>query len=185
MPRVMWRGLLPLILLAACRMPPEINDQSNPEDAYRTFRGAVARNNYQLEWKCLGDGFRKKWGLRSRSDWIDGRATILKDGIALKAIKKSTIGSSKELTDGRWLLDVDLLLGFNAKIWMKPQVVLRIETDGDEEPIYELLDELETTPAGDSLAIRVPDWIIEEIQSERVISIMARIEWFIDEIETP
>ncbi len=172
--------------LTACKTPPDIRDQSNPGDAYRTFRGAIARENIDLEWKVLGQAFRKRMGLRSRGDWADARATILSGGIALTAIKRSSVGDMETLEDGRILINVKLPLGYRAKVWMRPQAVLRIQTKGDEVPIYETLaGGLEIVPGEDFLGVRVPDWVIEEVADGQIESISAQVEWFIDDLETP
>ena len=180
------RAALLVILLAACKTPPEVRDQTNPADAYRTFRGAIARENIDLEWKVLGQGFRQRMGLRSRGDWADARATILSGGIALTAIKRSKVGDVVAQEDGRFLVNVRLPLGLRAKVWMRPQAVLRIRTKGDDVPIYDVLDGGLVLMAGEEfLGIRVPDWVLEELEGGQIESISAQVEWFIDDLETP
>ena len=53
-------------LLAACSVPPRETDRSTPEGCFRTFRGAIARAEYEREYDCLSDHLKTQLGIATK-----------------------------------------------------------------------------------------------------------------------
>ena len=184
------RRLLPL-LLAACATPPRVDDQSSPERAYETFRGAIARKEYGRAYNLLSDPLRRKLGLTSRGEFTD--ALVVGGGMAVGAIRRSKAdGPVAELPDGRALLPVRirylLVFGPDVRIWFRAVPVVKAWVKGKEAPeFYEHLDRLEVVREGDVLGVRLDPELLEELEEGvrrgRVRAFKAGFEWFVDDFE--
>jgi len=185
--------LLACVLAACCGLPPRVDDRSTPISAFETFRGAVARAEYDREWACLSDPLRERLGLQNSLDWKDARAFVLHQGhLAVKGIRCSDVdGAPAALEDGRVRIELSLPLGYEARVWMRPILVLRAQAEGEEAPaIYDFLDDLILETGPDSITIRVPGELMREIESElshpgrRFTRIEVAELWFLDGFET-
>ncbi|MHC4932124.1 MAG: hypothetical protein ACYTGV_08045 [Planctomycetota bacterium] len=130
----MRKGLLLACLVAACcGLPPRVDDRSTPVSAFETFRGAVARAEYDREWACLSDPLRERLGLQNSLDWKDARAFVLHQGhLAVKGIRCSEVeGAPVTLEDGRVRIELSLPLGYEARVWMRPILVLRAQAEAE------------------------------------------------------
>jgi hypothetical protein len=175
------------LLQACCSTPPRFDNPTDPASAYRSFRGALARDEVAREYSYLSDGFRERLGVTDRTKWADARLFI--GGLKLKAVVCSKVdGDPEYLPDGRALLRIRLPLGVRARVWMRPVPVLRIRLEDDPRPIEILLGGIALEPApGGGVLLRLPQddaWVVEEVGGSPVESFEARIEWFIDEIDT-
>ena len=113
-----------------------MDDRTTPTGAYETFRGAIARAEFNREWDCISDPMRKRLGLRSRGDWKDARAVVLDQRhILVKGICRSSVeGEPEVLADGRVRLELDFPLGYEGAVWMRPVLMLRAFVAGETEP---------------------------------------------------
>lgn len=187
MPEVRCAPLLLLGLLqACCSTPPRFDNATDPVSAFRSFRGALARDEVDREYGYLSDGFRRRMGVTDRTRWTDARLFI--GGLKLKAVVCSKVdGEPEYVEDGRALLRIRLPLGIRARVWMRPVAVLRIRLKGDPRPIYWHLEGIELVPGPDGVVLRLPPnlaLVVQEVGETQVESFEARIEWFIDEIDT-
>jgi hypothetical protein len=178
------------VLFAACAMPPRVDDQSTPLHAYETFRGAMARDEYDRAYATLSDQLRGKYGLKSRATFTDGM--IIGGGVAVKAIRRSKAqGPVERLPDGRALLRVRLrylVFGKDVRIWLRPVPVVRAYVEGREAPfLYDQTDRFELGEAGGIVGVRLsPDLRAElekEVRAGRVRRFEAGIDWFLDDFE--
>ena len=171
-------------------MPPRTDDQSTPELAYETFRGAIARDEYGRAYGLLSDQVRRKYGLRSRGDFTD--AWVVGGGLAVKALRRSKAkGPAERLADGRALLPIRikyLILGWDVRLWFRPVPVVRIWVEGRESPeFYEHMQHLEVVRQGEVLGVRLDPELLEEldegVQRGQIRRFDAGILWFLDDFE--
>ena len=175
-------------------MPPRVNDRTTPEQSYRTFRGAIARKEYDREWACLSDRLQERLGLRNRGEWIDARVVVLDDGhLLIKGIIRSDIeGEPETLADGRVLLRLKFPFGHRGRVFLSRANVLRIFVRGDPSPrIYEQLEALELRFTTDSLSLAldprmVRNWFEFEAlgPDDQIERVEAGVEWFLDDFAT-
>jgi len=169
-------------VLGACAgLPPRFNDQTAPDQAYRTFRGALARAEYDREWECISDGLRRRMGLASRADWKDMRVVLGQGHVAIYGIAHSEIeGEPEALSDGRVQFELDLPLAFQGRVVMKPVVVVKVYEEGVTEPaVYYQLPVLDAVVAPTGVVIRLPDDLSQDVG--RVGRVIAEVEWFLDD----
>jgi hypothetical protein len=186
--RIPW---LAAALLGACALPPRVDDQSTPERAYETFRGAMARDEYDRAYATLSDPLRRKYGVPRRPDFTDGM--IIGGGVAVKAIRRSEAeGPAERLPDGRALLRVRLrylVFGKDVRLWLRPVPVVRAYVEGKEAPVlYDQPERLEVVMGkGGVLGVRVdPDLLAaleKDVREGRVRRFEAGIDWFVDDFE--
>ena len=177
--------------LAACALPPRETDRSTPEGAFRTFRGAIARAEYEREWDCLSERLRDDLGIESRVDWKDARAVVLtQDSMVVKGLSRAKItGPAEMLDDGRVRLPVAvqaLFFRIAGTLTLRRTVVLRAWKPGETEPSLDwLLPDLRLTMAADGLGVTLPREDLEALlpELERGME-LARFEaawlWFLD-----
>jgi len=188
---------LPLLLAACAGLPARYDNRTTPAMAYRTYRGAVARAEYDREIECLSDDLRARLGVRSRADYKDFRAVLGQRHRAIRGIVRSRIdGEPETLPDGRVRLAVRipiLFLSLDGSVWMRPVPVLRLHFEGEERPVYDHLPGLELVSGPGGLGVRVPADLVEALEEQirdgRLARFVAQIEWFLDEFafgdETP
>ena len=180
--------------LAACALPPRETDRSTPEGTFRTFRGAVARAEFEREWDCISDPLRAALGFESRVDWKDARTVVLtQDHLAIKALKRAKItGEAEPLPDGRIRLPVAvnaIVFSIKGTITLRRAVVLRAWLEGQEEPEIDYsLEDVTLVYAPDGVGVRVPAdklTILEEAlpPGTQFSRIEAAWIWFIDEFD--
>ena len=175
-----------LLVLPCCRSTPErVDDKTGPERAFETFRGAVARGEYDREWACLSRGLREALGLRSRAEWGDVRVTVLhrRHRFIRGLLRADVVGSQKE-PGGRVMLRLDFPFGYKGRVWMAPAAVLRIGTEGDRDAVLKDLDGLTVVVSPSAAGVAIPPGaatdIREALAGKRVESFVARIEWVLD-----
>jgi hypothetical protein len=187
MRRFVW--VAPLVV-ASCSMPPRTDDQSTPERTYETFRGAVARDEYDRAYATLSDQLRRKFGFRSRGDFTD--AFVVGGGMAVSAIRRSKATAPVEpLKDGRALLRIRvkaLIFGWDVRLWLRPVPVVRVWAEGSDSPVfYQHMGQLDVVREGGILGVRLEPELIEElkegVQRGRIRRFQAGIEWFLDDFE--
>ncbi|MEM8883975.1 MAG: hypothetical protein AAGD14_07905 [Planctomycetota bacterium] len=160
-------ALLLVASLAACALPPRETDRSTPKGTFRTFKGALARAEYEREWDCLSDGLRAQLGLTSRLDWKNARAVALTQShIAVKGLKRAKItGPMETLPDGRVRLPIGvdaIFVQLKGTITLRREVVLRAWLPGQEEPeLDQRLPDLQLTLARDGLGVVMPRDLME------------------------
>ncbi len=178
------------LVAAACSMPPRVDDQSTPDRAYETFRGAIARDEYDRAYGTLSDQLRAKFGLRSRGDFTD--AWVVGGGIRVSAIRRSKATAPVEpLKDGRALLRIRvkaLVFGWDVRLWFRPVPVVRVWSGGKETPdFYQHLDRLEMVEREGVLGVRVDPALLETleegVQGGGIRRFEAAILWFLDDFE--
>ena len=183
-----------VVLLAACSLPPRETDRSTPEGTFRTFRGAVARAEYEREWECISDQLRRSLGIENRLDWKDARAVVLtQDSLAIKGLKRAKInGEAEELPDGRIRLPVAvnaIVFSIKGTVTLRREVVLRAWLEGEEEPEIDYrLDNVTLIYAPDGVGVRVPREFIDDLESALPPGTsFSRFEaawiWFLDEFD--
>jgi len=183
-----------VVLLAACSLPPRETDRSTPEGTFRTFRGAVARAEYEREWDCISRQLRTSLGIESRVDWKDARAVVLtQDSLAIKGLKRAKItGEAEVLPDGRIRLPVAvnaIVFSIKGTVTLRREVVLRAWLEGEEEPEIDFqLDDVTLVYAPDGVGVRAPREILEILESALPPGTsFARFEaawiWFLDEFD--
>lgn len=184
--------LLLLLAAAACRgLPARTDDRTTPERSYETFRGALARDEWEREWDCLSDPLRRRLGLRDRGDWKDARVLVLtgRHTLVRGVVASEVSGASAPRPDGRVSLGLEFPLGYRGEVLMSRLVVLRIFVRGESRPrIYEQLERLDLKVEPDALRVAldpelVRDWrefgvLRPEDQIERI---EAGVEWFLDD----
>ncbi len=188
MPPVKW-ALWVVPLLASCALPPRVEDRSDPVAAYRTFRGALARDEIAREWDCLSDGLRGRLGFASRAEWEEARRIVLGPRHAvIRGIRRSKErGEPHLLPDGRALLDLRFPFGIEGKLVLRRVFLLRVFADGQSEPfLYDFLPRLQLLPGKAGLTIPLPaEWrddVLSQIGKGRAVDrIEARGEWFLDD----
>ncbi len=184
-PSALW--LLPF--LAACALPPRVDDRSDPVSAYRTFRGALARGEIAREWDCLSDGLRDRLGFSSRAEWEEARQIVLGPRhLVVRGIRRSeSRGDPLLLPDGRAQLDLRFPYGVEGRLVLRRVPLLRIFADGQSEPfLYEFLPALRILPAKAGLTMPLPAEWREELLAQigkglDVDRLEARAEWFLDD----
>ena len=181
------------LLLAACASPRHdhgFDQRDAPARAFRSFQAAVAAGDHDREFEFLSERLRRSFGVRSRTEWKDARATVLTQGHrAIRGILRARIVSpAAEEPDGRVRLDVKIpvfLFAVSGQVWLRPEPILRVRVAGDHRPrIYLDLPGLELVPRSGELAVRVPeDWeeLFEALEGERPVSMQAQVEWFLDD----
>ncbi len=179
------------LVVASCSMPPRVDDQSTPERAYETFRGAVARDEYDRAYATLSDQLRRKLGLRSRGDFTD--AWVVGGGMAVSAIRRFKATAPVEpLKDGRALLRIRarylLIFGKDVRLWLRPVPVVRVWAEGSESPVfYQHMGRLEVVREGDLIGVRLDQALLEEleegVQRGRIRRFEAGTLWFLDHVE--
>jgi len=178
------------LVVASCSMPPRVDDQSTPDRAYETFRGAIARDEYDRAYATLSDPLRRKFGLTKRGDFTD--AWVVGGGMAVSAIRRSKATAPAEpLKDGRALLPIRvryLIFGKDVRLWLRPVPVVRVWVEGSDSPVfYQHLGRLDVLREGDIFGVRLEPELIEELQEGvqrgRIRQFRAGIEWFLDDFE--
>ncbi len=172
-------------------MPPRVDDQSAPERTYETFRGAIARDEYDRAYGTLSDQLRRKFGLTSRGQFTDAW-TIGRSGMAVGAIRRSEAkGPAEPLPDGRVLLAIRvkyLIFGKDVRLWFRPVPVVKVYVEGKESPaFYQHMARLEVVRQKGVLGVRLDPVLLEEldegVQRGRILRFEAGIEWFLDDFE--
>ncbi|MDH3265129.1 MAG: hypothetical protein OEM24_14165 [Paracoccaceae bacterium] len=164
-----------------------MDDRSTPEQAYRTFRGALARGEHEREWACLSDDLRReRLGMRSRSDWKDARAVALhRNHPVVWGIVHSDVREPRALPDGRVLLDLRFPLGYRGQVWMRRvPVLMAFGADSLDPVVYEHLPALEVSKTGGGLRVAVPSEMLGWIDPkdlEGVVRVEAALLWFLDD----
>jgi hypothetical protein len=171
-------------------MPPRVEDQSTPERSYETFRGAIARDEYDRAYGTLSDQLRAKFGLENRGQFTD--AWVVGGGMAVSVIRRSKAeGPAEPLKDGRALLRIRaryLIFGNDVRIWFRPVPVVRVYVKGKETAdFYQHLDRLEIVEKDGILGVRLDPELIaaleEGVQRGQMRRFEAGIEWFLDDFE--
>jgi hypothetical protein len=167
-----------------------VDDRTTPERAYETFRGAIARDEYDRAYGTLSDQLRAKFGLRSRAEFTD--AWIIGGDVAVKAIRRSkATGPPEALKDGRVLLPIRaryLIFGMDVRVWLRPVPVVRVYLEGQESAdFYQHLDRFELVERDGVLGVKLDPELqqaLEEgVKGGRVRRFEAGIEWFLDDFE--
>lgn len=182
-------------LLACCALPPRVDDRSTPENAYATFRGAIARGEHEREWDCMSERLQGRLGLSSRSDWKDARTVALTQShLLVKGICRSDVESATKLPDGRVRLELSFPFGYKGRVTMWRAVVLRGFVEGAVEPeLYDVLGRIRLVKHDEGLLLVVPKDKLEWIDKEKLDQHFRRFEaaevWFLDDFaagdETP
>lgn len=143
-----------------------MDDRSTPEQAYRSFRGAVARGEHEREWGFLSDPLRRALGMRSLGEWKDARAVALRASHrAIRGIVRSDVGAARELPDGRVELDLRFPFGYRGRVKMRRIPVLRVFAGGSPVPfLYEHLPALELDRTDRGLLVEVPGEILDLLE---------------------
>ncbi len=171
-------------------MPPRIDDLTTPERTYETFRGAIARDEYDRAYRTLSDQLREKFGLRSRGEFTD--AWVVGGGMAVSAIRRSKAqGPVEPLKDGRAFLRIRvryLIFGKDVRIWLRPVPVVRVYLVGKETAgFYQHLDRLEIVEKEGVLGVKLDrelqQALEEGVRGGRIRRFEAGIEWFLDDFE--
>ena len=182
-------SVLICLSLACCATPPRVDDRTSPEQTWRTFVGAVAREETRREHECLSDGLRARLGVPSHVRWSQARAIAL-DGshLLIRGIRRYKV-KDPAVHEGerRARLLVRFPFGYRATIRLISFPVLRIRVEGWDTPVYALLPALELPLGRDFVAVRIPAGLAaelaEDLEGEKILGIEARREWFIDDFE--
>ncbi len=194
------RAVLCAVVLAAagcCSTPPRITDRSTPKAAYETFRGALARDETERELGSLTDGLQERLGIRSRGDWNDMRAVVLRSSHPLvKGIVCSEVVSERSLAPDTAELEVDMPLGYSGRVRMRRLTLLRVwvrpQGRAEAEPWVDVvLPEVTPRVAEDGLVVLVPrddlaavrDQLKDMRPGDEITKIEAVQEWFLDDFE--
>jgi hypothetical protein len=184
------RVLLAPLLLAACALPPRVDDRTTPLGAYETFRGALARSEHDRAYALLSDRLRRKLGISSRAEFKDGMILIGESNVAVQALKRSKAeGPAEALPDGRALLPVRvryLVFGRDLQLWLRPVPVVRVYAEGIPEPVfYQHLPDFKVAEERGVVGLRLaPDLVAaleEELVGKRARRLEWGIEWFLDD----
>jgi hypothetical protein len=182
-------GLL-FALVPACCLPPRADDRSEPERAFETFRGAIARKEFDRAYGLLSDGLRKKIGVRSRADFMDWGAVAGRR--AVSAIRRAKPkGPVEPLPDGRARLRVRVswfVFGRDVELLFTRVAVVRAYVRGSESPVfYDHLEGLEVVREGEvagvPLAAEAWERMKEGVQGGRLCAFEVREEWFLDDYD--
>jgi hypothetical protein len=163
-----------------------VDDRSTPEQAWRSFQGAVARGEHEREWDLLSDPLRRKLGMGSLGEWKDARAVGLTQGHrAIRGIVRSDLGAARGLPDGRVELELRFPFGYRGTVRMRRIAVLLAFRDGSLAPfLYEHLPALEVGATPRGLEVEVPAELLLAL-GEGDLDGIARIEaariWFLDD----
>lgn len=181
------RWLVPA-LLAACALPPDVDDPSTPERAYESLRSALTRRRHDRAYALLSDRLRRKLGVESRAQFKDGMVVIA-DDLAVRALGRSRAkGPAERLPDGRALLRVRvswLFWGKDVRVWLRPIRVLRIYEEGRDAPVfYEHVAERPVEERG-AVGVRLPEGALEHAVAalEHARRFEWAVEWFLDDFE--
>ncbi len=194
------RAALCVVVLAAagcCSTPPRVDDRSTPKAAYETFRGALARDEIEREFGSLTDGLQARLGVRSRADWDDMRAVVLRGSHPLvKGIVCSDVVAQRSLGPDTTELDVDMPLGYSGRVRMRRLTLLRIwvRPHGAQEAepwVDVVLPDVTPRVTDDGVVVLVPrsdlDVVREQLKEMRpgdeITKIEAVQEWFLDDFE--
>jgi len=189
--RPVTRALWVLIaLLPACRLPPRTEDTSTPDRAFQTFRGALAREEFDRAYEVLSDRLRGQIGVQSRAEFMDWGAVAGKK--AVSAIRRAkACGPAERLPDGRMLLKVRvswLFFGRDVRLVFVAIPVVRAYVQGREEAAgYEHLERLDLVFGDGFVGVRVPPevemYLKKGVGGGKVRKFVAEIEWFLDDYE--
>jgi hypothetical protein len=178
------------VLLAACALPPRVDGQSTPLEAYETFRGAMAREEYDRAYATLSDPLLRKYGIKNRPMFTDGM--VIGGEMAVKAIRRSKAkGPAERLPDGRALLRVRVrywVFGKDVRIWLRPVPVVRVYVEGRETPVlYDQPERFELVQEGGVVGVELPPDLMEElskqVKAKGARRFVAGIDWFLDDFE--
>jgi len=177
-------------LLPACALPPRVEDASTPERAFATFRGALAREEYDRAYALLSDRMRTKLGVHSRAEFTDW-GTIGGRGVAKTMRRARPEGPPERLKDGSALLRVRvkwLFFGRDVRVRFVPIPVARVYVEGREGPaFYDHLEKLDLEDAKGVVGVRLPPGMAENLKEGvgggKVRQFEAGIEWFLDDFE--
>jgi len=187
--------LLGLLTVACAGMPPRIDDRRTPEQAWRTFQGAVAREEYHREWACLDDRLRERLGFRSGLDYQTARVVVLDDDHPLiRAIRSAGVAGPAERTAAdRATLELTLLFGHRARVKLRARPVLRMYEDPEKDPaVYRILrsfaPELAEGDGAGVLALPLDPDNWEAVRDSldpgvRISWVEAGSEWFLEDFE--
>jgi hypothetical protein len=179
-----------LALLPACHLPPRTDDTSTPELAFQTFRGALAREEFDRAYGVLSDRLRQEIGVHSRAEFMDWGAVAGER--AVSAIRRAKAeGPAERLPDGRMLLNVRvrwLFFGKDVRLLFVPIPVVRAYVQGREEAAaYEHLEGLDLVYGDGFVGVRVPpetgEYVKQGVKGGKVREFKAGIEWFLDEYD--
>jgi hypothetical protein len=175
-------------LLSACALPPRAEDASTPERAFETFRGALAREEFDRAYGLLSDRLRRKLGVSSRAEFMDWGAVGGRE--AVRAIRRAKAkGPAEPLPDGRALLRVRvswLFFGRNLRLIFARIPVARAYVEGSDGAVfYEHLEALDLVQEGGLAGVRLPPGaqksLKEGVSGGRLRAFEARNEWFLDD----
>ncbi|HEX5138736.1 MAG TPA: hypothetical protein VFY93_17320 [Planctomycetota bacterium] len=187
MKRALW---VLLAVLPACCLPPRTEDASTPELAFQTFRGALARKEFDRAYEVLSDRLRGQIGVHSRAEFMDWGAVAGQKAVG--AIRRAkACGPAERLPDGRMLLKVRvrwLFFGKDVRLLFAPVPVVRVYFQGSEgAAVYEHLDGLELVLEDGIIGVRLPPdvekYVKEGVGGGRPRELRAGIEWFLDDYE--
>ncbi len=177
-------------LLGACALPPRAEDASTPERAFETFRGALAREEFDRAYGLLSDGLRRKIGVESRAEFMDWGAVGGRKAVGAIRRAKSK-GPAEPLADGRALLRVRvswLFFGREVRLLFTRIPVARAYVEGSEGAVfYEHLEDLELVQKDGLSGVRLPpeaqESLKEGVRGGRLSGFEARNEWFLDDYD--
>jgi hypothetical protein len=182
------------ILLAACtsvRHDHGFDQRDRAARAFRSFQAAVAEEDHDREFVFLSDGLRRRFGVRSRTEWKDARAAVLTQSHrAIRGILRARIAGRPEIEpDGRARLDIRVRVLFftvRGQVWLRPSPILRVTVAGETRPrVYLDLPGIGVLVVENAVAVPVPPgWkesLEEELDGARITSVQAQVEWFVDD----
>jgi hypothetical protein len=177
-------------MLSACALPPRADDASTPELTFETFRGALAREEFDRAYGLLSDRLRKKIGVESRAEFMDWGAVGGRKAVSAFRRAKAK-GAAEPLPDGRALLRVRvswLFFGRDVTLFFTRIPVARAYVEGSEAAVfYEHLEGLDLVQEGGIAGVRLPPEfhasLKEGVGGGRLRGFEARIEWFLDDYD--
>jgi len=185
--RTLW---LLAALLPACALPPRVEDASTPECAFQTFRGALAREEFDRAYGLLSDNLRRKLGVHSRAEFMDW-GTVAGRKIVRAMRRAKPLGAPEPLKGGGALLRVRvswLIFGRDVRVSLVPIPVARVYVEGSEAPaFYDHLGDLELAEREGVVGVRLlpgmEESLKEGVGGGKVRRFEAGIEWFLDDFE--
>ncbi|MGQ0614748.1 MAG: hypothetical protein ACT4PV_13510 [Planctomycetaceae bacterium] len=187
-----WPLLLCLALpLAACRaLPPRLQDRSTPKSAYESFRGAMARGEWEREYAAFSPLLRERLHA-SLAQWKDARAVALdRNHLLVRAVARSRVEGDPRPEGDRAELEIRLPWGYRGRVSLVRLVVLRCELEGSARPpVEDWLPELRLEPGAGTLGVVVPErqlaYVLKALARAKgkLRVFEARWEWFLEDFE--